>query len=172
MCGYINLDIPKNCFVVAIPETKAIYHGVGTGNKKAPILGPIPALPAPDCYKKLINPPASDFPDPPQLTNYPIHAWSCSMASLDGVHRVRKSLRGGMQLDYGEFTACLGDFRPSEALAWTNSPVWLRLVSADISKQSLEFYESKIEYSSDLRRMKGRIIVWSCQSDVRIQIKN
>ncbi|KAF2023225.1 hypothetical protein EK21DRAFT_95086 [Setomelanomma holmii] len=87
MCGYIDPACPKDCFVVAIPQTKAIYHGFDTGNKRGLIIGPIPALPAPDCYKELIDPPTWEFPDPPSLANYPLYAWSCSMASLNGVHR-------------------------------------------------------------------------------------
>lgn len=172
MCGYIDPATPKDCFVVAIPQTKAIYHGFDTGNKHGLIIGPIPALPAPDCYKELIDPPAWEFPVPPSLANHPLYEWSCSMASLNGVHRVRKSLHGGMQLDYGDFTLCLGDFRPSDALAWTDSPGWLRVLSADVSKQSLEFYKNKSECTDNLRRMEGHIIVWSCQSDVVIQIEH
>lgn len=174
MCGYIDPAIPKDCFVVAIPQTKAIYHGFDTGNKHRLIIGPVPALPAPDCYKELIDPPTWEFPkppDPPSLANYPLHAWSCSMASLNGVYRVRESLHGGLQLDYGDFAVCLGDFRPSEALAWTESPGWLRVLSADVSKHSLEFHKNKPEYTHNLRRMEGLIILWSCQSDVFIRIE-
>jgi hypothetical protein len=92
------------------------------------------------------------------------------MASLDGVRKVRQTLRGGVELQYKDFTACLGDFRPPEALAWMSSPGWLRVSSASVSRQSIEFYRNKDEHTDGLRRMEGCIIVWFCQSDTLVRI--
>jgi hypothetical protein len=142
-------------------------------NRHRFILRPVSALPAPDLYLEFIDPPTWSFPPPPlSLPKHLLYRWSCSIASLNGVRKLRKSLRGGMQLEYGDHAVCLGDFRLSEALTWISSPGWLRISSGSGYKQSIEFYKENVDCTDGLMRMEGYIIVWFCQRDILIQIDN
>jgi hypothetical protein len=167
LCGYIDPATPKDCSLLAIPTTKAVYHGFW---KDRLILCPVPNLPDPDQYPELINPCIWRFPSPPSRTINALYQWTCSKASLCGVRRARRSKRGGLHLEYNGFDVYLGDFQPSEALAWTTAPGWLKISTVSELEQNVDFYMTSDGCASELFPMEGNILVWSCRNGFLVQL--
>ena len=142
------------------------YHeGVGFD-----FIGPVPLPPTSSLGPNLQEPPNFEFPNPPNGTIPALVHWHYSEASLDGVIRVRKSKRGGIELEYVTHAIALGNFNLSEALDWILHPQWLTVVGSECG-HSIEFSTVKPESSVTTKRMKGRIAIWFYHDKNVIQLE-
>jgi hypothetical protein len=101
------------------------------------------------------------------------YQWLSSAASLDNVHAVRKSKHGrGIELRYQNFSICLGDFRPSEALDWLQNPAYLKVTRANDTCYTISFLTEEDEnIDSEVLPLSGRcVIFWSRKDDVIIEV--
>jgi hypothetical protein len=163
---YLEPGEPVEFSLVASTSSKGLYHDFRGSAEYPETIGCIPAPP-----ETTEQPPAFPLYNPPALTNHPLYLWTCTRASLKDVQRVRKSTRGGVELQYEDFSVCLGDFRISEAQVWVSMPAWLVVSRTNNARHNIDFYTDNDGNVSERRRMEGDIIMWICQEDVIIQLE-
>jgi hypothetical protein len=155
--------------LIASASTKAIYHSF---DDVFPAIGSVPTLSARMSVPSLL--PLDYFPELSYVQNLyrPLNEWSYSKAMLNNVQAVRKSRRGGIELQYEKFSVCLGDFRPSEALEWINSPCGFKVSHENSLHHKIDFYRREDTSIDGIRRMEGFIIIWFCQDDIIIETES
>jgi hypothetical protein len=147
-------------YLIASASTKGIYYSF---DGAFPAIGSVPALsptvsqptPLPSGYWPELSHP-QDF-------HYPHKSWLYAKATLNNVQAVRKSQRGGIELYYGKFSVCLGDFRPSEALRWIHSP---RGFTVSCRNDEIDFHRREDTSIDTIGRVEGFIIIWYCHDSI------
>jgi hypothetical protein len=153
--------------LLASSSTKAIYYSFTKARDYSShggiilAFGAIPAIPSPDQWPE---PPIS-----PYITRHDRHSWFYAKAILDGVQAVRKSWQGGLELKYPEFSVSLGNFSPSEAFGWMESPRSFCVNHTDAKRDDVNFFGDEEMFAGELRTMRGSIVIWFNHNAVIIE---
>jgi hypothetical protein len=65
-----------------------------------------------------------------------------------------------MELKYKEFSVCLGNFRPIEALEWMEIPRLFCVSHTHDKRVDINFFSDEDMFSGGSTTMQGSIIVW------------
>lgn len=166
LCPYMGDDppSPQHFRLLASAETRVICH--------CACMQEFCSIPAHPSLNQ--SPELCDLPNPPSiLSGRHQYQWSSSVACLGNVHAVRLSKHGrGIELRYENFSKCLGDFRPSEALDWLQNPAYFKVTRANDTTHTISFMREEDEnMDPEALPLSGRCVTfWSRKDAVIIEV--
>lgn len=185
MCTYTESSQPKSFKLLAVGETRAIYHcscmqdfgSIPEGETRA--INHFSRIqysrPIQYCYITNHRFESCNFPRLPSICmgGRMGTEWSFSTASLSDVQAVRLSQKGGIELRYTGFSKCLGDFRPSEAHGWLENPVCCKISRTSDTRYNITFFgEVDKQKEAEVLPLSGKcIIFWSFGKESIIEIR-